>query len=176
MPPRPPRLWASAWIGRARSLRRSFLLCAALAASLAAAAPAAADDTLTGRLRGIHTDSFDGGSSTTRWQLDTGRRTVDVLPTTVPALTQGNNRVVMEDQTPGAAVSGPVQAASGFASPALGAHKTAVIAFNFLNDTSQPWTTNAIRSSIFTRRNCERRRQGCRPRKSSEGTKRNITP
>jgi hypothetical protein len=129
---------------------RAFLLCAAIAASLVAAAPAAADETLTGTLRGIHTDSFDGDGSTTRWQLDTGHGTVDVLPTTVPALTLGNNQVVMEDQTPGAAVSGPVQASSGFATPVLGAHKTAVIAFNFLNDTSQPWTTDAIRSSIFT--------------------------
>lgn len=133
------------------AVQARFLLgCAVLAASLAAAAPAAADGTLEGDLRGVHADYFDEGASTTRWQLETDRGTVDVLPTTVPALTQGNNEVVMEDQAPGAAVAGPVQAVGGFATPTLGAHKVAVIAFNFLNDTSQPWSTDTIRSSIFT--------------------------
>src|SRR4029078_2350257 len=111
---------------------------------------AAAHRTREGEARGIHTDNFGEGESTTRWQLETGHGTVDVLPTTVPALTQGNNEVGREDQAPGAAVAGPVQAAAGFATPTLGAHKVAVIAFNFLNDTSQPWTTDMIRSNIFT--------------------------
>jgi hypothetical protein len=126
------------------------LACAVAAASLAAAAPAQAGDTLTGKLRGIHTDNFDAGTSSTRWQLQTDRGNVDVLPTTVPALSKGHNQVVMRDESPGSAVAGPVAAVPGtFIPPALGAHKVAVIAINFLTDRSQPWTIAQIRSSIF---------------------------
>ncbi len=129
---------------------RLLLGCVAAAASLLAAAPAQADDMVEGELYGVHADNFDEGTSTTHWRLETAHGTVGVLPTTLPALTQGNNEVLMEDQVPGAAVAGPVKSVSAFASPTLGAHKVAVIAFNFLNDTSQPWTTSQIRSSVFT--------------------------
>jgi hypothetical protein len=122
-----------------------------VAASLAAAGPAQADDTLVGTLRGIHSDYFDEGTSTTRWQLETAHGTVDVLPTELPALTRGDNRVVMHDEAPGAAVAGPVKSisGSGFVTPTLGAHKTAVIAFNFLNDTRQPWSQTQLRTAVF---------------------------
>jgi hypothetical protein len=128
---------------------RLLLRCAVVAAALAAAGPAQADDTLVGQLHGIHADSFDEGTSTTRWQLETAHGTVDVLPTTLPALTPGNNEVVMEDQAPGPAVAGPVKAVSAFAPPTLGARKVAVIAFNFLNDTRQTWSPTQIRAGIF---------------------------
>lgn len=120
-------------------------------ALLAGAAPASADHPVEGTLQGAHADYFDGGSSATRWQLDTGAEKLDVLPTTLPALTPESAAVAIDDKDPGAGVVGPVTAASPQAAPALGARKTAVIAFNFAsNPTSQPWTTAQIRSSIFT--------------------------
>ena len=38
----------------------------------------------------MHADYFDAGSSDTRWRLDTGGGTCDVLPTELPALTPGD--------------------------------------------------------------------------------------
>jgi hypothetical protein len=127
----------------------------AVALALLAGAPvASAHHTLDGTLEGIHADYFDAGSSITDWQLDTGASTLDVLPTSLPALSPQGNRVALDDQDPGASVAGPVTAAAPQAAPALGGRKTAVIAFNFATDpTNQPWTTAQIRSSIFTAAN-----------------------
>jgi hypothetical protein len=123
---------------------------AAVLALLAAAAPAGAHHTLDGTLQGVHADYFDAGSSVTQWQLDTGGQTVDVLPTSLPALSPGGDEVAIDDKDPGAGVVGPVTAASPQAAPELGGHKTAVIAFNFSNDTRTPWMPAQILSSIFT--------------------------
>jgi hypothetical protein len=129
------------------------LLATALAA-LTAAAPASAHHTLDGTLQGVHADYFDAGTSVTDWRLDTGSRTLDVLPTTLPALSPERDAVALEDEDPGAGVAGPVSAAAPLAAPALGARKTAVIAFNFVTaPTNQPWTVAQIRSSIFTAAN-----------------------
>lgn len=123
-------------------------------AALAAAAPAGAHHSLDGTLQGVHADYFDSGSSTTDWQLDTGAQTLDVLPTTLPALSPESASVALDDKDPGAGVAGPVTLASPQAAPTLGARKTAVIAFNFVtNPTQQPWTPAQIRSSIFTAAN-----------------------
>lgn len=123
-------------------------------ASLAGAAPANADHPLEGTLQGAHADYFDSGSSATQWQLDTGAETVDVLPTTLPALSPEGAAVAIDDKDPGAGVAGPVTAPTPQAAPALGGRKTAVIAFNFASSpTSQPWTVDQIRSSIFTASN-----------------------
>jgi len=120
-------------------------------ALLAAAAPAGAHHTVDGTLQGVHADYFDAGSSATQWQLDTGAATLDVLPTSLPALSPEHDSVTLDDEDPGAGVAGPVTADSPQATPALGGRKTAVIAFNFATDpTNQPWTTAQIRSSIFT--------------------------
>jgi hypothetical protein len=122
--------------------------------ALSVAVPAGAHHTLDGTLQGVHADYFDAGTSETDWQLHTGDGTVDVLPTTLPALSAQHDSVALEDQDPGAGVAGPVTASSLQAAPALGAHKTAVIAFNFASDpTNQPWTIAQIRSSIFTASN-----------------------
>jgi Gametolysin peptidase M11 len=129
------------------------LLATALAA-LTAAAPASAHHSLDGTLQGVHADYFDAGTSVTDWRLDTGNRTFDVLPTTLPALSPERDAVALEDQDPGAGVAGPVRAAAPLAAPALGGRKTAVIAFNFLtNPTTQPWSVAQIKSSIFTAAN-----------------------
>ena len=134
-----------------RALQGRLLLgCVAAAASLLAAAPAHADDTVEGELYGVHADYFHEGESSTHWRLQTADGTIGVLPTTLPALTQGNNEVAIEDEDPGAGVAGPVNAAAPVATPTLGGHKVAVIAFNFVSDTGQPWTLTQIRSSIFT--------------------------
>jgi hypothetical protein len=123
-------------------------------AGLTAAAPAGAHHTLDGTLQGVHADYFDAGTSVTDWRLDTGSRTFDVLPTTLPALSPESDAVALEDEDPGAGVAGPVAAAAPLAAPALGARKTAVIAFNFVSaPTNQPWTLAQIRSSIFTAAN-----------------------
>jgi hypothetical protein len=122
-------------------------------ALLAAAAPAGAHHALDGTLQGVHADYFDAGSSVTQWRLDTGSQTLDVLPTSLPALSPEDDSVAIDDQDPGAGVAGPVTAASPQAAPALGARKTAVIAFNFPSDTRTPWTIPTIRSSIFTAAN-----------------------
>jgi hypothetical protein len=124
--------------------------CAAVAVSLTAAAPARAQDTVEGKLRGVHADYFDENRSDTQWQLETAHGRIGVLPTTLPALSPGHNEVALDDQAPGAAVAGPVTATAPVASPVLGAHKVAVIAFNFLSDTRQFWTTDQIRSNVFT--------------------------
>jgi gametolysin peptidase M11 len=132
-----------------RALKAWLLLgCAALAVALVAAAPARADQ-VEGELYGVHADDFDQGTSTTDWRLETTAGTVPVLPTTLPALSPGHNEVALDDQDPGAAVAGPVRSAAPLASPALGAHKLAVIAINFLDDTSQPWSTDTIKSRLF---------------------------
>jgi hypothetical protein len=122
-----------------------------VALALLAGAPAAsAHHTLDGTLQGVHADYFDAGSSITDWQLDTGASTLDVLPTTLPALSPESNQVALDDKDPGTGVAGPVTAAAPLAAPALGGRKTAVIAFNFVTaPTSQPWTIPQIGSSIF---------------------------
>jgi hypothetical protein len=113
-------------------------------------APALAQEgTLEGTLQGVHADNFDKGTSTTDWRLHTGSRTISILPTTLPALAP-DSRVAVKDEDPGAAVAGPVTPASAVATPTLGAHRTAVIAFNFATDTRQPWTTAQVRQKIFT--------------------------
>jgi len=120
-------------------------------ALLAGAPPASAHHTVDGTLQGVHADYFEAGSSITDWQLDTGASTLDVLPTTLPALSPKNNEVALDDQDPGAGVAGPVTAAALQAAPALDGHKTAVIAFNFATAPSnQPWTPAQIKSKIFT--------------------------
>ncbi|MEA2363778.1 MAG: hypothetical protein QOD71_2923 [Thermoleophilaceae bacterium] len=123
---------------------------ATVLALLAAAAPAGAHHTLDGTLRGVHADYFDAGTSVTQWQLDTGGQTVDVLPTSLPALSPDDDSVAIDDKAPGAAVAGPVTAASPQAAPALGAHTTAVIVFNFAGDARTPWTIPEVRGRIFT--------------------------
>jgi Gametolysin peptidase M11 len=136
---------------RTVSARLLLALTATALAALAAAAPAGAHHTIDGELQGVHADYFDAGSSVTDWRLDTGGSTLDVLPTTLPALSPENNTVALDDKDPGGGVAGPVTAASPQATPALGGRKTAVIAFNFATDpTNQPWTPAQIRSSIFT--------------------------
>ena len=134
---------------------RLLLAPTALALALLAGAPAAsAHHSLDGTLQGIHADYFDAGSSITGWQLDTGASTLDVLPTTLPALSPEGNQVSLDDKDPGAGVAGPVTAAAPQAAPALGGRKTAVIAFNFATGpTNHPWTVPQIRSSIFTAAN-----------------------
>ena len=131
---------------------RPLLAPTAVALALLAGAPtASAHHTLDGALQGVHADYFDAGASTTDWRLDTGASTVDVLPTSLPALSPENNTVALDDKDPGAGVAGPVTMASPQAAPALGGHKTAVIAFNFATaPTNQPWTTAQITSKIFT--------------------------
>ena len=67
-----------------------------MALALLAGAPvASAHHTLDGTLQGIHADYFDAGSSITDWQLDTGASTLDVLPTTLPALNPQANQVAL---------------------------------------------------------------------------------
>ena len=123
-----------------------------MALALLAGAPvASAHHSIDGTLEGIHADYFDAGSSITDWRLDTGASTLDVLPTSLPALSPQGNRVALDDEDPGASVAGPVTAAAPQAAPALGGHKTAVIAIKFASDSlTPPWTTDTIRSSIFT--------------------------
>jgi hypothetical protein len=124
----------------------SLALVAALAALVTT--PASAHHTLEGTLTGVHADYFDDESSVTDWRLSGDRGTVPVLPTRLPALLPGNE-VAVEDQDPGAGVAGPVTS-SLQAAPALGGRKTAVIAFNFLSNTSQPFSVAQIRDRIFT--------------------------
>jgi hypothetical protein len=127
-----------------RPLLLSLLLLAA------GAAPAAADHPLEGSLSGVHADDFEDGSSTTRWRLDTGDRTVPVLPTTVPALAPGRAMVTLADEDAGGGVAGPAASLSSRAAAPLGARRLAVIAINFASDPSEPWTTAEVRRRVFT--------------------------
>jgi hypothetical protein len=127
---------------------RPFLLSLLLLAALAA--PAEADHPIDGSLSGLHADDFDAGSSTTRWRLDTGARSVPVLPTRLPALAPGATAVRMTDEDAGAGVARPAAALSSRAAAPLGARKLAVIAINFASDPSEPWTTAEVRQRVFT--------------------------
>ena len=99
----------------------------------------------------MHADYFHEGESSTHWRLHTADGTIGVLPTTIPALSPGHdNEVAHGGPGPRRGGGRAGQAVSRLASPTLGAHKVAVIAVNFLNDTSQPWTTDQIRSKVFT--------------------------
>ena len=113
------------------------------------AAPAAAGAPVAGTLQGVHADDFDGGSSTTRWRLDTGARTRTLLPTRLPALSPGGASVAVEDELRGAGLAGPVKAAAPQAAPAVGARGVAVIAIKF-GTAEAPWTTEELRARVFT--------------------------
>ena len=105
---------------------------------------------LDGQLEGVHADYFDEGSSTTQWRLDTGPQTLDVLPTTLPALSAEHDNVALTDEDPGAGVAGPVKAASAQTTPALGGRQVAVIAFKFASDPASPPLRRAGPSSSKT--------------------------
>ncbi|MBA3262534.1 MAG: hypothetical protein H0T69_08720 [Thermoleophilaceae bacterium] len=119
-------------------------------ALLVVAVPAGAQDTIKGTLTGAVADDLDNGRSVTNWTLDTGTRTVKVLPTTLPALVPENANVTVAAEQAGGTVVGPVTAASPQAAPALGGRTTAVIVFNFATDLRQPWTIPEVKSNIFT--------------------------
>jgi hypothetical protein len=125
----------------------------ALTLLAAAAAPAGAHHPLEGTLHGVHADDFAGGSSQTRWQLDTGQRTLPVLPTELPALAPADATVHVERQDSGGAVVGPVRAAAPQPAPALGGRRLAVIAINFASNPSQPWSIEHVRQRLFTASN-----------------------
>ena len=125
-------------------------VCASLAGFGVVAAPAPAERSFEGELTGVHADFFDAGRADTRWRLDTGRRMLRVLPTRLPALAPGHNRVEVTGEQRGETVVGSVQPASPAAVPALGGRKLAVIVVNFADDTRQPWTPAVVRQRIFT--------------------------
>lgn len=132
-----------------RPIRTSIGLLAALAGLALSAAPALAAYEVSGELYAVHADNFAQGYSDTQWRLDTGRKTLDVLPTTLPALAPGANEVVVSGKRQGGTVVGEVQPASLAAAPPLGARKLAVIAVNFTGDTSTPWTKAQIEEKVF---------------------------
>ena len=118
----------------------------------------------------MHADYFDEGSSTTDWRLDTGPQTLDVLPTTLPALSAEHDNVALTDQDPGAGVAGPVKAASAQATPALGGRKLAVIAFKFASDPRHPAVDAPTRSArASSRRPTRRARSSARRPTTSSG-------
>ena len=125
-------------------------LIVAIAGVAVVADPALADHPVEGQLRGVHADYFDGGSSDTRWQLDTGEGVLRVLPTRIPALAPGEATVEVTGKEQDGSVVGSVSAASLQAAPALGARKLAVIVINFTTDTRQPWTPAEVRQRVFT--------------------------
>lgn len=135
-----------------RFLRTLVGLLAALLGCALAAAPALAGE-FRGELHGVVADNLDAGSSETEWRLDTGRRTLRVLPTTLPALAPGANEVVVRGDPRGGAVVGEVQPASLQPSPPLGARDVAVIAVNFDDDVRTPWTKAEIEQRMFTAAN-----------------------
>ena len=103
-----------------------------------------------GRCRASTPTTSTLDTSVTKWRVDTGGRTLNVLPTTLPALTPERAEVKVDDQQEGPGVVGPVTASLPQAVPAPGGRKTAVIAFNFATaPTSQPWTVGEIRQRVF---------------------------
>lgn len=112
-----------------------------------AAGPAHA---VEGELTGVVADSFDSGRSDTRWRLDTGRQTIPVLPTEIPALAPGQNEVELNGERKAGSVVGPARLTSEPQTAMLGGRKTAVIAVNFADNTSQPWTLAQLRQRVFT--------------------------
>jgi hypothetical protein len=119
-------------------------ICALLAL---AAGPAHA---IEGELTGVIADSFHAGHSETRWRLDTGKATVPVLPSEVPALAPGHNTVEFTGEREAGAVVGAARLVSPPVRAVLGGRKTAVIAINFADDTSQPSTPAQLRERVFT--------------------------
>ena len=121
--------------------------CAAFVCLGLAAGPAHA---VKGELTGVVADNFASGVSDTRWRLDTGAETLPVLPTELPALAPGQNTVEMTGKREDGAVVGEARPTSAAATPMLGGRRTAVIVFNFANDTRQPWTPAQVRQGVFT--------------------------
>ncbi len=71
-------------------------------------------------MSGLVYDDLDSGHSDTRWRLDTGRESLAVLPTALPALAPGHNLVEIDGERDGNTVVGAVHPASLAATPALG--------------------------------------------------------
>jgi hypothetical protein len=115
-----------------------------------AAAPAAAHRSFEGELTGVHADHFAAGRSDTDWRLDTGPRTLRVLPTRMPALGPGQNHIKVRGEQEAGTIVGAVQPPALAATPSSGGRRLAVIAVNFADDTRRPWTPAAVRGRIFT--------------------------
>ena len=122
------------------------LLATALAAAGRAPRPRARTTRSTATLQGVHADYFDAGSSVTRLAAATpAAQTLDVLPTSLPALSARARQRRARRRGPGRG-----RGRTGDRRPRRrrprrsAARKTAVIAFNFANDpTNQPWTLAA---------------------------------
>jgi len=110
---------------------------------------------LEGTLRALHSDDLARGRSTIAYQLLTrSHGVVSLTLTRLPEDVAVGMRVRIEGMLSGhtlAAAGGSVEATGGTTAAATtGGRTTAVILFNFSNDTRQPWTTDAVRSAVFT--------------------------
>ncbi|MEA2273851.1 MAG: cellulose 1,4-beta-cellobiosidase [Solirubrobacteraceae bacterium] len=138
---------------------RRYAAAAALGfALLLAAAPASAvaDQTASGTLQVVHSDYFPRAKATFSYYLKTrtGRRVALRFRKNAPR-DAGGARMSIRGTKVGkrlvvrrSRIRRKSRAASTSATPTT--HKVAVVLLNFSNDTSQPFTTDAIRSLMFT--------------------------
>ena len=135
------------------------ILAVALAASVlvpvAATRDARRTETLEGELLLVHADEFARGRATERWALHTGRRYLLVDVARLPnARELAGRRVRLE----GVRRNGVFVAVDGRSSERQltststslsGTRRVAVVLFNFSNDSSRPWATEAAAAAVF---------------------------
>jgi hypothetical protein len=121
-------------------------------AVLAFLTPAAGAHDPVGQLEGLHNDSFSGGSSQTDWTLEQGARRTPVLPTELPALAPGANRVAVGGSEEDGTLVGPVRSLEAPQALASGARDVAVILVDFAGATTnpKPWTPGQVAERVFT--------------------------
>jgi hypothetical protein len=112
--------------------------------------------TLSGKLDHFHTDNFGAGTSQEFYYLieDGGKRYKLNLPKNKAVSIQSGSEIMLTGTVSGDSVSLAPSDISVIAEPASVAatatKQVAVILFNFQNDTSQPWTSDFVRSVVFT--------------------------
>lgn len=126
------------------------VVCLACASILGLCSPAQAAITRSGTLQATVTDNFRTGQSTTRYNLESGKKEIPVRPTSLAA-TPGDRVLVTGDVRDGQIV-GRVEATTASTQATVSAEprKVAVLLVTFPGDPAEPWLPEDTRSEVFT--------------------------
>lgn len=126
------------------------VVCLACASVLGLCSPAQAAITRSGTLQATVTDNFRTGQSTTRYNLESGKKEIPVRPTSLAA-TPGDRVLVTGDVRDGQIV-GRVEATTASTQATVSAEprKVAVLLVTFPGDPAEPWLPEDTRSEVFT--------------------------
>ena len=122
-----------------------------LLACLAVPAPVLADHppVETGTFGAIHKDGFGKGPTEFDYTLKQGDRTIDVRPTRLGAVGDGD-RVAVEGREEDGTVVGEVTRRGPEPSVWHGERQMAVVLLNWQDNPAEPWTEEQVREAIFT--------------------------